>query len=114
MDVLRSLIGEELNAVSFVMDYVELHFNGPVVRCIADPVASDEIRSWRFPEAGSRDALCSLIGVTLAAVDFEEDKYLGLGFSDGRRVTIPLSDDARHRGEAVHYVPGINQPISVW
>lgn len=114
MDVLRSLIGEELNAVSFVMDYVELHFNGPVVRCIADPVVSDDKRSWRFPEPGSRDALCSLIGTALSALDFEEAEYLGLGFADSRRITIPLNEEARHHGEAVHYVPGINQPITVW
>ena len=45
-----------------------------VVRCISDRVVSDENRSWRFPEPGSRDALCSLIGteLSLSAVDFEE------------------------------------------
>jgi hypothetical protein len=34
---LRFLVGEPLNAVSFVMDYVELGFNGSYLRCLEPP-----------------------------------------------------------------------------
>lgn len=34
---IEGLIGEELNVVSFVMDYVEFHFNGPVLRALTKP-----------------------------------------------------------------------------
>ena len=31
------LVGEELSEVAFVRDYVEFHFDGPVLRALADP-----------------------------------------------------------------------------
>lgn len=34
---LRHLVGLEVSAVSFVRDYVELHFDGPVLRAVSDP-----------------------------------------------------------------------------
>jgi hypothetical protein len=34
---LQFLVGEPLNALSFVMDYVELQFNGSYLRCLAEP-----------------------------------------------------------------------------
>ena len=59
---LQFLLGEPLSAVSFVMDYVELHFNGSYLRCLVPPVVEQGGRVARFPEPGSRDALCALIG----------------------------------------------------
>ena len=46
--LLDRLVGEEVNAVSFVMDYVEFHFNGPVLRAIADPVVHRGQQWWQF------------------------------------------------------------------
>jgi hypothetical protein len=34
----RDLIGEQLNAVCFVLDYVELCFDGPIVRAFTGPI----------------------------------------------------------------------------
>jgi len=33
-----SLVGHELNIVAFVMDYVEFHFNGPILRALTNPI----------------------------------------------------------------------------
>jgi hypothetical protein len=32
------LVGEQLNTVAFVMDYVEFGFNGPVLRALTGPI----------------------------------------------------------------------------
>ena len=59
---IESLEGEELNIVSFVMDYVELHFNGPFIRALTNPIIEIEKRKFQFPDPGSRDVLCSFVG----------------------------------------------------
>ena len=61
-DSAESLVGEEFNAVAFVMDYVEFDFNGPILRALSPPRLEHEGGIFTFPEPGSRDALCSLIG----------------------------------------------------
>jgi hypothetical protein len=71
-----------------VRDYVELHFDGPVLRCLADPVVDTAGDPVAFPQPGSRDALCELIGreVRLAA---DEPDHLRLDFAPAGTVTVP-------------------------
>lgn len=102
---IESLVSEQFNAVSFVMDYVEFHFNGPVLRALCNPVLVYQGRRARFPDAGSRDALCSLIGSDVASVDVREHDRIELRTKQGHVLTIPL-DDASYRGaEAAHFIP---------
>ena len=111
---LQDLVGEEVSAIAFVRDYVEVHFDGPILRSLSNPTVSERGVDYRFPEAGSRDALCRVIGSTVRAVKLEEGRALELVTSDGSRITIPL-DAASLRGpEAMHFVPELNGPIQVW
>lgn len=99
------LVGEQLNTVAFVMDYVEFKFNGPVLRALTSPsVLSGEMR-FRFPEPGSRDALCSLIGSEVLAVTITEGERIEVAVDTGQTLTIPLDDESRVGIEAAHYVP---------
>lgn len=101
---LESLVGEELSAVSFVRDYVEFHFDGPLIRALNNPLANVGGKAVLFPEAGSRDALCSFVGKTVTRVKFKEHVELSLAFDNGQ-ITIPL-DDASYRGqESFHWCP---------
>ncbi len=59
----------------------------------------------RFPDAESRDALCSLIGSDIASVDVHEHDRIELRTKQGHILTIPL-DDASDRGaEAARFIP---------
>jgi hypothetical protein len=114
MESPTDLVGEPVNAICFVMDYVELRFNGPILRALtAVEIALGEQR-WVFPEPGSRDALSQLIGATLTTIDIEEERSMDLSFDAGYRVTIPLSFESRVGPEAAHFVPGERRPIQVW
>lgn len=99
------LVGEELNTVAFVMDYVEFHFNGPVLRALTNPIVQAGGSQTQFPEAGSRDALCSLIGLEVVAVQIREDDRIELVMNGGRVLTIPLEPESRVGSEALHFVP---------
>src|SRR5438874_8747737 len=101
----RGLVGEQVNTVAFVMDYVEFKFNGPVLRALTNPIIEGDGLRVRFPEPGSRDALCSLIGSRVAAVTITDDDRIELALSGDRTLTIPLDRESRVGAEAAHYVP---------
>ncbi len=111
---IESLAGELLSGVAFVHDYVEFHFDGRIVRALADPSVSVEGKTYRFPHEGSRDALCSIIGKTLGRVDVHEGQAIALVFSSGAVIRIPLGDAERTGPEAAHFVPGKNLPLQIW
>ncbi|MCC5581381.1 hypothetical protein IMZ11_37840 [Microtetraspora sp. AC03309] len=98
------LVGEELNTVAFVMDYVEFHFNGPKLTALTDPHVQIGSQTWIFPQAGSRDALCTLIGRTVQAVSIKTNECILLDFGEAI-LTIPLDEDNRHGPEAAHFFP---------
>ena len=107
--------GEALSGVAFFQDYVEFHFDGKVVRSLTAPtLAVPNGKGYTFPEAGSRDALCSLIGFVVENVLVKENQHIELVFSGGYTARIPLEISERTGPEAAHYVPGLNQPIDVW
>jgi hypothetical protein len=110
------LVGEELNVVAFVMDYVEFHFNGPVLRALTQPRVVDGGGSSRFPEPGSRDRLCGLIGKTVATVSVIDDVAIEIAFSDGAQLHVPLDDASRVGAEAAHFQSEtVNSPLfMVW
>jgi hypothetical protein len=113
---IEDLVGEELSGVAFVCDYVEFYFGGPfpILRSISNPrIVSGEIE-YRFPNSGSRDALCGVIGSKVRALSLEENKALQLTMSNGYRITIPLDPESLRGGEAMHFVPVYNGPSEVW
>jgi hypothetical protein len=99
------LVGEELDTVAFVMDYVEFKFNGPVLRALTNPTVQSGRLRLRFPEPGSRDALCSLIGTGVVAVTISENDRIEVAMNRGQTLTIPLDRESRVGVEAAHYVP---------
>ncbi len=108
-----SLLGEPMNAVSFVMDYVEFHFNGQVVRALSSPAVQIGSTRTTFPDAGSRDALCSLIGDAVAEIEVDEESSLRLLFTSGARLSVPLDSAHRVGAEALHFMKD-GQFVVIW
>ena len=111
---LRDVIGRPVSAIAFVHDYVELHFDGPIVRALAAPCVRRGDVATNFPGCGSRDALCELIGRNVVNVIVREGEDIELRFDGDASVRIPLAEESRIGPEAAHFVPGENQPIEVW
>ena len=69
LDALRAaLIGEECDQVWFVRDYVMVQLEHRSITCNTDPEIQVGEAIYRFPSAGSRDALCLLIDKTVRGV----------------------------------------------
>lgn len=98
--------GRMLNAVSFVMDYVELHFDGPKIGAFVGPrvVGPGPEEDCTFPEPGSRDALCALIGLEVTAA-WVDDEKLQVTLGTRARVEIALDSSSRRSDEAATFVP---------
>jgi hypothetical protein len=101
---LQFLMSEPLSAVSFVMDYVELHFNGSYLRCLEPPVVTAPTgERLAFPGPGSRDALCSRIGAEVKEISAVDGGELRVAFGDGAVIGASLAHDGRRSPEALHF-----------
>lgn len=113
-DDLNKLAGEPINAVSFVMDYVEFHFNGPVLRSYTNPRIKDGNTIIVFDEPGSRDALCSIIEDVVSDIVVEEDRAIVVNLKSNRQLIIPLDQASRTGIEAANYVDQSCNMLIVW
>jgi hypothetical protein len=111
---LNRLAGEPLSGVAFVQDYVEFHYDGMILRSFTAASIILAGRRFTFPQQGSRDAFCSLIGRVVEKVEIKENNCIDIAFGKDAKLTIPLGLSARSGPEAAHFVPGENQPIEVW
>ncbi|MFD3437022.1 hypothetical protein ACFWU3_05895 [Streptomyces sp. NPDC058685] len=102
-DGLQLLAGLEVSAVSFVRDYVELHFDGPVLRALSNPLGMYGGREWHFPEPGSLDLMRCYIGKTVDAYEEDPERILTLHFGE-HRFGIPLDDGSSLGPESAHLI----------
>ena len=114
---LDDLVGRELSGVSFIRSYVELHFDGPVVRSLAPPLVRKGEHAVKFGDPGSRDALCSLIGLVVSRID-DLPATLRIGFGEGTDFEIPKASPGVG-AEVAHFVPVVEgRPdvagMSIW
>ena len=110
---IQRLVGETLYDVCFVMDYLQLGFNGSTLNCYSCPRAHTAEGVTVFPEKGSRDALCSFIGHDVVAVEVVEDVHLVLCFDIGR-IDISIGQSSGISPEAAEFISRDNRPTIVF
>jgi hypothetical protein len=98
------LAGEQFTVVAFVMDYVEFHFNGPVLRSLTNPIVQTEAGRVQFPAPGSRDALCTLIGSTVDVASVHQGDRIEIRTAENQTLIVPLDEASRRGPEAAHLV----------
>ena len=111
---LDSLIGGQLNAVTFVMDYVQFHFNGPGLTAFNHPIVESRGVRTQFPAPGSRDALCSLIEQEVESVESREDVHIRLVFRSGDVLVVPLEPGSYLGPEAATFSDPKRKGLIVW
>ncbi len=92
---LHDIVSEHLSSVTFVMNYLQLGFNGRGLSVYVWPAVTIGTTTFRQQDNGYRDALCSLIGKQLQRVDEYLDAGLVLEFEGDSALRIPLGFD-RH------------------
>jgi hypothetical protein len=102
-----SLLGHELDTVSFVRDDVELRIDYSIVRLLTLPFGSIDGDDWRLTDTQGADALRRYIGLTVVSTDFVEDDRLRLEFDGGGSIAASLREADRVGAEALHFVPAL-------
>lgn len=114
MTAILSLEGKELAEVVFIRDYIQLGFDGPGLTLLTPPEVTTKDAKLQFPEPGSRDLLCSLIGVKVARVLNDDPLVLRLVFENDSVLSIPFDDESRVGPEVMHFHAGIDGPTEIW
>ena len=111
---LSSLTGEQLSSVIFVADYVQFDFNGPVLSALSHPIVEVKGVRYRFPEQGSRDALCSLIQQSVADAGAQDNRSIDVTFDSGARLSISLAPHSYDGPEAATFSDPKVGGLLVW
>ena len=105
---LQMLIGEQLSAVTFVQDYLQLHFDGPRLTVFSHPVIRLGDQTFYKDKPGFRDALCHNIAKKVTAVRVAYEESISIRFADGSTINIPLRDASCLDGDVVNFDAGGN------
>jgi len=101
-DHFSRLIGEQLSAVSFIMDYLQLQFDAFVLTVLTPLSVNTGSSSDRLGDLPYRDALCERIARNVNEVDLASD-YLRITFDDGANFDISLKDEDYVGAEAINF-----------
>jgi hypothetical protein len=88
-----AIIGEELVAVEFVEDYLQLRFAAPLFTLHAWPHVLFPEFSIAYGEPEYRNALCAQIGEKVATASLEEGDSLTIEFENGTVIGLSLREE---------------------
>src|SRR5262245_18350546 len=88
--LLQMLIGEQSSAVTFVQDYVQLHFDGLRLTVFSHAVVMRGDKNLHWGEPGFRDALCNNIAKKVTEARVAHGDSIAIRFADGSTIKIPL------------------------
>ena len=92
MDI-TAVLGQELVAVEFVQDYLQLRFNGPLLTLYAWPHVLLSEFSVAYGEPEYRNALCAQIGQSVADASLEEGDRLTIELESGTVLAVSLREE---------------------
>ena len=92
MDI-SAIIGEELVAVEFVQEYLQLRFSAPLFTLYAWPHVLFPEFSVAYGEPEYRNALCAQIGEKVVQASLEEGDALTIEFENGTVFGLSLREE---------------------
>ncbi|AIZ64219.1 hypothetical protein PK28_11945 [Hymenobacter sp. DG25B] len=90
-DWLNELAGEKLSSVVFVMDYLQLDFDGNRYTMYIWPEVIIEEKVFHFSGEQYRNKLCALITQVVKHVVYKERQSLEIHFVDGNQIRLSLN-----------------------
>jgi len=92
MDI-SAIEGEELKAVEFVEDFLQLRFGSSLFRLYDWPYVMLTDFSVAYGEPEYRNALCAQIGEMVSTASLEEDDALTIEFGNGVVLGLSLREE---------------------
>ena len=111
-EIFAELSGRQLHAVTFVLDYLQLWFEGPGIN-VYNPISIlDAGRDIRSGSPGFRDAICGQIAKIVVEVEISEDVALAIRFGDQSQIAVSLRPDD-YTGPEAFETHGFSDPTIV-
>lgn len=85
------LTGRRVSSVRFLVRAMEFDFGGLVVEVSGNPIVTAGSKRFRYPETGSRDAICALIGARVERMRFTQGDRTEIRFDTGWELAIARS-----------------------
>ncbi|UPG88176.1 hypothetical protein L2Y96_12175 [Luteibacter aegosomaticola] len=105
----EALVGRQLSAVTFVMDYFQLDFDGNRLTVYGPPVISLE----QEIQGGFRDRLCAFIAHDVTSVREVENVALYILFEGFGQLSVLLDEESRVTVEAAE-LHSAGRTILIW
>jgi hypothetical protein len=100
---LQVLVGEKLSAVTFVLDYWQLDFDGSGFTVTSKITVSAPPWMSSSGEPGFRDRLCEQIAKNVASAEFRDDEGVCIIFEDGSVVHLSTRPQDYQAPEAIEF-----------
>jgi hypothetical protein len=89
-DPLQDIVGQDLSAVTFVRDYIQLQFDGPLMNVMTPLSVVSAALNSRSGDENFRNVLCDQISKLVVSVRADEGDALTITFSDASSIAISL------------------------
>jgi hypothetical protein len=113
-NILDRLENAQLSAVTFVQDYVQLHFDGPYLNAYVWPTVKEPKKAFERDTPGYRDALCKRIGKLVVKAYEDAHERLVMQFADGVTLEVSLKEADREGPEAAMFQDPADKHWNVW
>lgn len=97
LEVLR---GTRLNAIVFVLDYLQIQFETGLATFLEYPNVTLRENTYAFGDDGYRNVLCEFISDIVSSVDYKQDTSFCLNFEKGK-IHISLAPERYNLPEMV-------------
>ena len=82
-NLFSSLIGEQLSSVCFVQNYLQIDFDGYKLTTYTTPIIiADALKIIVYEQINYKNELCNFIAKRVSKVEYKEDEYVEIIFSD--------------------------------
>jgi hypothetical protein len=90
---MRDIVGKELSAVTFVMDYHQIWFNSTRINIVTElrVLIGDSV--YRLGDPGYRDKLCDRITHVVVKAEARKGDAMEIVFDDGSAIVVPVRDE---------------------
>ncbi len=112
--ILKRLEKQQLSAVVFVQDYIQLQFDGPCLTAYVWPTIRHAVNAFDRKTPAYRDALCGLIGCVVDQTSEETNDKLVIHFINGATLEVSLRESDREGPEAAMLQDPSGQRWNVW